>query len=516
MMIAKPQIFLDHIPGGVYHLSGDCLVGSFDRALAVGSQVCVDIVFRRKKLKLQGSVDSLRRHHQKYIGTIVWQDRLQQEALNHVLHGHPYQAHNYNPAQDNPVNHAGNRENPSPSPAETLSDAFLKRKRRGYALLACVGAFLVFGMVVGLWQTFFRIYADAPFAAVTVPLRAVTASESGQLTWTASVGASDRIKKGQVLGRIVSPKIQEDADRLQSDLSFLQTQIDLLREKKRDATLISSYRQQSAQDFIRQKEERLRGSKADYDQALSHKKRMEPLYHKGYISRVKWDVITAAVSKAKALVDEDEAVLSQAKTEGQMTQQFSVSSGNSLQGTPQDLDREISEKLAQYENLMRERRFLDGRAQSLTLISPCDCRVISAQNNKTWVNQGSTVMRLQESDRDTIVVEARLPAYVADRVQVGDVARVSMGDQGRYLSAHVVDVRPVVAGDRYGLSPQVMQDPALTSVYLKPLHQGFSGQEAGMHADVSIHTYKRSGLYRLLPPWPWGGSAQASSDFHPH
>jgi hypothetical protein len=109
-----------------------------------------------------------------------------------------------------------------------------------------------------------------------------------------------------------------------------------------------------------------------------------------------------------------------------------------------------------------------------------------------------------------------LPAFVADRVQVGDTARVSFGDQGNAVPARVVDVRPVVSGDRYGLSPQVMQDPALTSVYLRPLHASFSGQEAGMHADVSIHTYQRSALRRWLPSLSWDTSAQASSSVSRH
>jgi hypothetical protein len=504
-MIPEPQIFLGRAQGEARRLSSERLVGAFDHPLTVGSKVLVDVVCRSQRLKVQGVVDSLRRHQGKYIGTILWQDTPQQQALSQILQGHAYRAPGTKPL--------GSGDFSSASHVENLSEAFLKRKRRGYVLLSCLGLFLVFGMAFGLWQTFFRIYADAPFAAVTVPLRSVTASESGQLTWTLPLRPSDVLKQGQVLGLIVSPKIEDMVTRLQSDLSFLQTQIDLLKEKRQDADLILSYRQESAENLIRQKEERLRATTADYDQAVRYKKNLEPLYHKSYVSRVKWDAIVADVDKTKAIKNEANAVLTQAKTEAAMAQTFSISSGGTLQGTPQDLDREIVEKMAQHANLQREHRLLEARVQNLTLVSPCDCRIISAQSDKTWVNQGATLIQLQENDADAMVVEARLPAYVANRVQVGDAARVSLGDLGPSLPARVVDIRPVVSGDRYGLSPQVMQDPALTSVYLKPVHRGFSVQQAGMHADVSIHTYKRSELYRWLPGLSWTMSAEASSDF---
>jgi hypothetical protein len=96
-------------------------------------------------------------------------------------------------------------------------------------------------------------------------------------------------------------------------------------------------------------------------------------------------------------------------------------------------------------------------------------------------------MRLQEDSDEALVVEARLPASVANRVQVGDAARISVGDQGDEIPARVVDIRPVASTERYGLSPMIMEDPALTSVYLKPVHGNLSPHKAGTHVNVSIH-----------------------------
>jgi hypothetical protein len=154
---------------------------------------------------------------------------------------------------------------------------------------------------------------------------------------------------------------------------------------------------------------------------------------------------------------------------------------------PQDLDRGIEEKQAQSQNLMRQRRLLDDRFQNLTLTSPCDCRIVSAQSDKAWVSSGAVLMRLQEDNAEALVVEARLPASVANRVQVGDAARLSVGDSGEDLPARVVDIRPVASTERYGLSPVIMQDPSLTSVYLKPVQGNLTLHKPGTHVHVSIH-----------------------------
>jgi multidrug resistance efflux pump len=310
------------------------------------------------------------------------------------------------------------------------------------------------------------------------------APDFGQLTWSTSVQPSERLHQGQTLGTMVSPKLQEAKERLENDLSFLKIQIEGLREKKQDADLRVSYRQQSAQDLLRQKEERLRGAQADYNQALAQQRRLAPLHQKGYLSHIKWDTLKAEITKTKTAVDEARAALDQTKTENQIIMaSLDVPAG----GAPQDLDREIAEKIAQRENLMRQRRFLEERFQSLTLTSPCDCRIVSSQSETAWVNPGAVLMRLQEDSDEALVVEARLPASVANRVQVGDAARISVGDQGEDIPARVVDIRPVAATERYGLSPTIMQDPALTSVYLKPVHGNLSAYKPGTHVDVSIH-----------------------------
>ena len=96
-------------------------------------------------------------------------------------------------------------------------------------------------------------------------------------------------------------------------------------------------------------------------------------------------------------------------------------------------------------------------------------------------------MRLQEDSDEALVVEARLPASVANRVQVGDAAWISVGNQGNDVPARVVDIRPMAATERYGLSPMIMQDPSLTSVYLKPVQGNLSPHKAGTHVNVSIH-----------------------------
>jgi multidrug resistance efflux pump len=480
MTMLKPKVFLDQSPGEVYYLTKDRLVVGFDRPLFMDTPVTITIVCGSQNVTIQGAVETITRRHQKYVGTIVWQDASQKQALDSLLRS---TAGNFE-RRKLPVVVANEFQRETPSEAENLSQAFLRRKRRGYAGLACLIVLLMVGVVWGVWQTFFRIYVDAPFAAITVPLRMMMAPEFGQVTWNTSVQSSERLHQGQILGAMVSPKLQETKERLENDLSFLKIQIEGLREKKQDAALRVSYRQQSAQDLLRQKEERLRSAQADYDQALAQQRRLTPLHQKGYLSHIKWDTLKAEITKTKTAVDEAQAALDQTKTENQM---IMASLDVPVGGAPQDLDREIAEKITQYENLTRQRHLLDDRFQSMTLTSPCDCRIVSSQSDQAWMNPGAVLMRLQEDSDEALVVEARLPASVANRVQVGDAARISVGDQGDEIPARVVDIRPVASTERYGLSPMIMEDPALTSVYLKPVHGNLSPHKAGTHVNVSIH-----------------------------
>ncbi|MFM7631222.1 MAG: HlyD family secretion protein [Alphaproteobacteria bacterium] len=477
MAMPKPQVFLDQRAGEVYHLSKDRLVGGFDHPLSMEAPVVVVVVCGGQQVTLQGIVQVVTRRQQKYVGTILWQDAAQQEALDALLRS-PLTFRKW------PVVAANTFEKTGFLETETLSEHFLHRKYRGYAVLACLMTVLLVGMIWGLWQTFFRIYADAPFAAVTVPLRMLTAPESGQVIWTTQITSADHLRQGQVLGTIVSPKLQDAKTTLDNDLSFLKTQIEGLREKKRDAVLRLSYRQQSAQNRLRQKEERLRLAQADYAQAQSQRQRLAPLHKKGYLSSIKWDTLQAEVTKTKTIVDEAQAALDQATTEHQMvTASLDAPTGE----TPKGLDQEIAEKLAQHDNLIRQRAFLKDRFAGLTITSPCDCQIVLVQSNKAWVNAGAILIRLQEDNPEALVVEARLPASVAERIQVGDAAQMALGDHGGRVAARVVDIRPMAQTERYGLSPTIMQDPALTSVYLKPIQGNLNPFKPGTHVDVSIH-----------------------------
>jgi multidrug resistance efflux pump len=480
MTTSNPQVFLDHAPGDVYYLSKDRLVVGFDRPLFIDTPVTVTIVYGDQNVTIQGIVEVITRRHQKYVGSIVWQDTVQKQILDGLLR----RATGNFERRKLPLVVANEFQKETPSEAENLSQAFLRRKRRGYAGLACLIILLMVGIVWGVWQTFFRIYVDAPFAAVTVPLRMMMTPEAGQVIWNTSVEPSQHLHQGQILGTMISPKLIEAKERLESDQSFLKIQMMGLREKKQDAALRVSYRKQSAQDLLRQKEEHLRAAQADYDQAMAQKKRLAPLHQKGYLSHIKWDALALDIIKTKTAVNEAQAALDQAKTE---TQMIMDSLDFPMGEAPQDLDRGIEEKQAQSQNLMRQRRLLDDRFQNLTLTSPCDCRIVSAQSDKAWVSSGAVLMRLQEDNAEALVVEARLPASVANRVQVGDAARLSVGDSGEDLPARVVDIRPVASTERYGLSPVIMQDPSLTSVYLKPVQGNLTPHKPGTHVHVSIH-----------------------------
>jgi multidrug resistance efflux pump len=480
MIIPKPQVFLDRALGDVYYLSKDRLVVGFDRPLFVDAPVALTIVCGHENMIVHGIVEAITRRHQKYVGTIVWQDAVQKQVLGALLRS-PRGDFEYHKL---PLVVANEFQKEAPSEAETLSQAFLRRKRRGYIWLAALIILLMVGIVLGVWQTFFRIYVDAPFAAVTVPLRIMMAPEGGQITWNSSVMPAARLYQGQILGILASPKLKEDKEHLENDLSFLKIQIEGLKEKKRDAVLRASYREQSAQDLLRQKKERLQASQAEYDQAMTQKKRLTPLHQKGYLSHIKWDALHAEIAKSKTAVNEAQAALDQTQTE---TRMIMAALDFPTGGAPQDLDREIAEKMEQRENLMRQRRLLEDRFENLTLTSPCDCTVVSAQSDKAWVSSGAVLMRLQEDNAEGLVVEARLPAAAANRVQVGDEARLSVGDNGEDLPARVVDIRPVASTERYGLSPVIMQDPSLTSVYLKPVQGNLTPHKPGTHVHVSIH-----------------------------
>lgn len=533
MMMPKSSLVLDaqeslqgarqgswpRLSAEVYHLSRDRLVGRFDYPLVIDTPVAVDIVYEGHALTLRGTVEGVSRCHHHYVGTLVWQDTRQQSGLDDVLGGQnphrpqiappPLHADNQRDAPHTADQEQADHPTPSPAPQDQLEQAFLRRKHRGYALLAALVVLLLVGTVWALWQTFFRIYASAPFAAVTVPMRMVTAPESGQLVWNTLVQPSGRVHKGQIIGALSSPKLEEAKARLQNDMAFLRIQIEGLKDKKQDAGLRVSFRQQAAQETLRQKEHRLRAAQAEYDQTKDRQKRLAPLHQKGYLSQIKWGDLQVDVTKAQAGVDEAQAALDQAKTDVQMAIMSLDTAGGR---TPQDWDQEISEKLAAYEILLRQRRLLDDRTDGLTLTSPCDCRIVSAQSHQAYVNQGSIVMRLQEDAGEASLIEARLPASVANRVQVGDKAGVALGDRAGDVPARVVDIRPVAATERYGLSPMVMQDPSLTSVYLKPLRGTAGHQEPGTHARVSIDIFPRSVLYRWLPSIALVGTAEAAGD----
>ena len=265
MTMLKPKVFLDHAPGDVYYLSKDRLVVGFDRPLFMDTPVTITIVCGGQNVTIQGAVEAITRRHQKYVGTIVWQDALQQQIL----------------------------------------DAFLR-------------------------------------------------SNAGNF-------------KPRKFPVVVANEFQKEPSLVEAENLFLKIQIEGLRAKKQDAALRISYRQQSAQDLLRQKEERLRSAQVDYEQALTQQRRLTPLHQKGYLSHIKWDTLKAEIIKAKTAVNEAQAALDQTKTDNQM---IMASLDVPVGATPQDLDQEISEKIAQRENLKRQRRLLDERFQSLTLTSP--------------------------------------------------------------------------------------------------------------------------------------------------
>ena len=374
------------------------------------------------------------------------------------------------------------------------------KKSRGYVLISCfVFIFMVIASKV-IWHAAFNIDISPPFAAVTVPLNSITAPDSGIFTWNNIINDGDFVATNQLLGTINSPNLQAKKIQLEGQLSELKGNIAKLQQTQKESEQFFTYYIQNTQNTLIERKNHLENMKIALKIEQEHNKRLKILQKKGYATIGQIDNAKLKLNDIKNDTEAAENALNQATIQMQMAKQYYLPQPNSAQKSPAEIQQDINDKTIQYNNLLKEYQVITSHYNNMKIISPCDCKVIQSIGNNQWINQGSTIIYLHDTNSKQLTIEARLPVYLANRVQNGYTATVTLDKSDTTIQAKVVQTRAVSnINKRYGLPNQITQDPSLTSIYLLPISGHLSPDNIGVLARISVDTYMGSTLRHLLP-----------------
>jgi len=220
------------------------------------------------------------------------------------------------------------------------------------------------------------------------------------------IQAGDEVERGQVLAQIISPALNEELQREQSNLLRLQTELDGARIESELRKLELQQREEMAEVNLKAMDR--------------EKRRAEAAYQMQLISEL----------------DYEEAIdnLARAKLEYRQAQQNNLMESDSLGFKEHALGLEIASQQLLVEALQR-------RVEELTIVSPVDGMVGSLQ-----VDPRQAVLANQPLitvvDLNNFELEARVPESYADELSAGMPVEVQVG--GEQYAAELTAVSPQV------------------------------------------------------------------------
>jgi HlyD family secretion protein len=252
------------------------------------------------------------------------------------------------------------------------------------------------------------------------------------------VRVGDRVKKGQVLGRLDTLELER---RYQNSLAVVSS---------READLAGAEAGNQKQSA--------RIAKADYDQALAHKERLEKLYESGAVTKEE-------LEKAELEVSKLEGTWREART-------------RELNGA--DL-KQIASYNAQLELARKEAEVAKDRLEMASFTAPFDgvvTKVEVKQGNR--VTEGSLILAI--ADDSTLEINASVNEIDAGEIKVGQTVKVSsLALRGKKYTGIVEQVGGAAVNVK-------ATDNSVKVPVLIKLHKPGKELKVGYTVDLSIKT----------------------------
>ncbi|WNC15746.1 efflux RND transporter periplasmic adaptor subunit [Brevibacillus brevis] len=265
-----------------------------------------------------------------------------------------------------------------------------------------------------------------------------------------SVKEGDKVKKGQIIGKI-------DTSDVESRILELEAQLELAKAN------LAKVQAGSEPEEVEQERERLAQAQREYDTAKREYDRISQLYASGASTQQELD-------KAKSTVDTALSTLNVAK------QQLSLK-----QKGPRK--EEIASQQAQINKLLVEKGQLDKERVQSVVIAPANGTVIArAADNGQYVNKGTELLTIADLDR--LLIEADINESDVTKLSLGQNAVIEGTSLGKQkLSAKVSRIAPIAVTTQ---SSSGQGEKTRVKVTLEPSSREIAALKPGFHVDINI------------------------------
>lgn len=269
-----------------------------------------------------------------------------------------------------------------------------------------------------------------------------------------SVKEGDKVKKGQVIGKI-------DTTDVESRILDLEAQLELAKAN------LAKVQAGNEPEEVAQERERLSQAQREYDNAKREYDRISQLHTSGASTSQELD-------KAKSAVDSALSTLNVAK------QQLALK-----QKGPRK--EEIASQEAQINKLLVEKSQLDKERVQSVVVAPADGTVIArAADNGQYVSKGTEILTL--ANLAHLLIEADINESDANKLKLGQTAVIEGTTLGKQkLNAEVSRIAPIATTTQ---SSSGQGEKTRVKVTLAPTSTELSALKPGFHVDINITVEK--------------------------
>lgn len=269
-----------------------------------------------------------------------------------------------------------------------------------------------------------------------------------------SVKDGDKVKKGQVIGKI-------DTTDVESRILDLEAQLELAKAN------LAKVQAGNEPEEVAQERERLTQAQREYDTNKREYDRISQLYASGASTGQELD-------KAKSAVDSALSTLNVAK------QQLALK-----QKGPRK--EEIASQQAQINKLLVEKGQLDKERVQSVVVAPADGTVIArAADNGQYVNKGTEILTL--ANLDHLLIEADINESDVNKLKLGQSAVIEGTTLGKQkLNAEVSRIAPIATTTQ---SSSGQGEKTRVKVTLEPTSKELAALKPGFHVDINITVEK--------------------------
>ncbi|QRG68403.1 efflux RND transporter periplasmic adaptor subunit [Brevibacillus choshinensis] len=269
-----------------------------------------------------------------------------------------------------------------------------------------------------------------------------------------SVKEGDKVKKGQIIGKI-------DTSDVESRILDLEAQLELARAN------LAKVQAGNEPEEVAQERERLSQAEREYDMNKREYDRISQLHVSGAATEQELD-------KAKSAVDSSLSTLNVAK------QQLAL-----RQKGPRK--EEIASQQAQINKLLVEKGQLDKERIQSVVVAPTDGTVIArAADNGQYVNKGTEILTL--ANLDHLLIEADINESDVSKLGLGQSAVIEGTTLGKHkLGAKVSRIAPIATTTQSGSG---QGEKTRVKVTLEPTSTDIAALKPGFHVDINITVEK--------------------------